>query len=352
MLLWSLAAASAASLGAALCHSIVRLAACEILVFAFASTSSASTIIAETALDSRRASWLGYVGTAAALGGSACLVLMPIVGPTEYSFRWALLISVLPAVFLPKLAGLIPESNRWEKAFADGAIARSSALALVAPPYRSRALPLLGAVLLGTIGSVAVLSWTYYYGVSVVGVPASYISTWSLIANMIGILGLRLGAWSAERHGRVPTVVVFGIAGEVAALWGFLGPPAGCAMPALWLGVGYCWGSLMSSACSVAGNSAGAELFPTAIRATLGGWVGFIVAGASAFSQLLVASLIGPLGGLSHTIAAVSLVGLGGAAIFGFYIPETRGIPLEIASGEVASLDARSETFHPRYEQV
>jgi len=58
----------------------------------------------------------------------------------------------------------------------------------------------------------------------------------------------------------------------------------------------------------VAANSAIAELFPTALRGTIMGWITLCVAIYVVASQVMIAVLARPLGGLSNVIGWVSLL--------------------------------------------
>jgi MFS family permease len=85
---------------------------------------------------------------------------------------------------------------------------------------------------------------------------------------------------------------------------------------------------------TVGANSAATELFPAALRATMIGWQGITAAVFSMLAQIMIAALIGPLGGLTNVIRYLALLGIPSAAIFGAFIDETRGLPLDIAAKE------------------
>ena len=52
------------------------------------------------------------------------------------------------------------------------------------------------------------------------------------------------------------------------------------------------------------------------------------------FAQILIAALIGPMRGLTNVIIYFALLGIPSAIIFGLFIDETRGLPLDVASKE------------------
>jgi MFS family permease len=336
MLLACVTATSLACAGAAMATTLRVFAAFNLLIFAFvgAAGGCAITIIVEEIPDRERASALGYVGIAGSIGGSICLALMPAFAATRYSYRLAYFAAATGIALVPVLAKLVGESHAWTRAQASGRIDAMRFYSVFSPTYRRRAVAMLTSQLLGTIAVVSVNSWNYYYAVTVVGISSAKASAGLLLGTLFGVVGFRLGAHSAERFGRVRTVVGFGLVGELAVLWNYIGPPAHISMPGVWLATGYCCGAFVGSASSVAGGAAGAELFPTPIRATMGAWSSLVGAAGSLIAQLLIAHLVKPLGGLSYTVAALSMLGPASLIIFGCLIEETAGLSLAVASKE------------------
>ena len=80
---------------------------------------------------------------------------------------------------------------------------------------------------------------------------------------------------------------------------------------------------------TVGANSAATELFPAALRTTMIGAQGITAAAFSMLAQVLIAALIGPLGGLASVVRYLALLGIPSAVIFGLFIDETRGLTLE-----------------------
>jgi hypothetical protein len=92
---------------------------------------------------------------------------------------------------------------------------------------------------------------------------------------------------------------------------------------------------------TVGANAAATELFPAALRTTMIGCQGITGAAFSMLAQIMIAALIGPLGGLTNVIRYMALLGIPSAAIFGMFIDETRGLPLEVAAKEEEWASAR-----------
>ena len=193
---------------------------------------------------------------------------------------------------------------------------------------------LIACALMAAISSTAAGSFIYYHAVSVAGLSAGAASTMTLVGGGIGLLGFPLGAWTAERFGRVPTVVGFGIFITAGHLWFYWGPPTHFAWPLLWLATGFFWFSVCDNAGTVASNAAATELFPTALRGTMIGWFALVSAASSIISNAAVAALAHKMGGLSIVVGALSIVGIPAAILFGLIIDETRGMTLETASKE------------------
>ncbi|MBV8054265.1 MAG: hypothetical protein JO071_03385 [Deltaproteobacteria bacterium] len=106
--------------------------------------------------------------------------------------------------------------------------------------------------------------------------------------------------------------------------------------PLIWLLTAYCWFKVASGVMTVGANSAATELFPAALRATMIGWQGITAAAFSMLAQVIVAALIGPLGSVTQVIRYLALLGIPSAALFGLFIDETLGLPLEVAAKEAA----------------
>ena len=110
------------------------------------------------------------------------------------------------------------------------------------------------------------------------------------------VIGFPLGAWTAERFGRVPTVVGFGIFITAGHLWYYWGPPTHFAWPLMWLGTGFCWFDICDNGGTVASNAAATELFPTPLRGTMIGWFALVSAIGAVISNAAVALLAHAMG--------------------------------------------------------
>jgi MFS family permease len=336
VLLWCMTATPLCALGAAASFSKTVFALFEIPLYAFigATVSCSVVMLAEALPVAQRAKGQSYGGLAVTLGGGLCVILMPLVVGAGYSWRWLLVLSGVGLLGVPRITRALPESQRWERAAASGATGQSAFYDVFGPRYRGRAVPILICFLLSTIASTAATSWGYFHAVSVVGLSAGAASTMMLVGGGVSMLGFVLGAWGAERFGRVPTIVSFGLMVAGGTLFFYWGPPAGFAHPGLWLGAGFCWFSAAMNGAMVGGNSVATELFPTALRGTMIGWFALMGAVASVTAQTAIALLAQPLGGLSVVVGYLGLLTIPSAIIFGSFIEETRGLSLDVAAGE------------------
>jgi MFS family permease len=103
------------------------------------------------------------------------------------------------------------------------------------------------------------------------------------------MLGFPLGASSCERYGRIPTIFVARVSISLGALAFYWGPPAHLAFRSLWIELTYCSFTAGLSAELVSGHSLATELFPTAIRGAMMGWLALIGAVAAVSAQALIA---------------------------------------------------------------
>ena len=274
MILWCIAAMPLCSLASAVATSLVAFTAFQIALFAFVGAAGAGCVVmlSEELPIARRAHGQSIGGLAASVGAGVCVFLMPIFIAYGWSWRWMFVLSAAGIAMLPAMAHLLPESARWERSDAEGITRRTNFYDVFQPLYRKRSITMIVCALAAAISTTAANAFGYYHAVSVVGLSAAATSTMTIVAGGIGLLGFPLGAWTAERFGRVPTVVGFGIFITAGHLWFYWGPPTHFAWPLMWLSFGYFWFNVCDNGGTVASNAAATELFPTALRGTMIGW--------------------------------------------------------------------------------
>ena len=336
MILWCMAAIPVCSIGAAVSTSLLWFAIFQIGLYAVvgAAGSGCVVMLSEELPIARRARGQSFGGLSASVGAGLCVFLMPIFDAYGVSWRWMFVISAAGIAMLPAMARLLPESERWELSDASGITTRTRFYDVFQPLYRKRSITMIVCGLAVAISTTAANAFGYYHAVSVVGMSSAATSTMTIVAGGLGLLGFPLGAWSAERFGRVPTAVAFGIAITAGHLWYFWGPPTHLTWPLMWLSTGFFWFNVCDNGGTVAINAAATELFPTPLRGTMIGWFALVGAIGAVISNAAVAVLANKMGGLSIVVGALSIVGIPAAILFGLMIDETRGLSLEMADKE------------------
>jgi len=347
IILSSLVLAPLFAIGAALAPNAIVFAICEILISALlgGSVSSAIVLLAEEMPIERRAQGQAFAAFASAIGGVLSYIVIPLLLEWGYSWRWLLAPCAAGIVLAVPVARMLPVDSRWARMASSGSVAKSHFYDILHPLYRRRALALLACAALDTMAGTAVNGWLYFEAVSIIGLTPQKASTLVVAGMVFGMIGFPLGASTSERFGRVPTVMYVGGAAWLGALAFYWGPPKGVNWPLMWLLAAYCWFKMASGVMTVGANSAATELFPAALRTTMIGWQGITAAVFAMLAQIMIAALIGPLGGLTKVIRYFALLGIPSAAIFGTFIEETRGLPLEVAANE----DAWAKTRRSRH---
>ena len=341
------------ALGAALARHPAPFALFEILISALlgGSVSSAIVLLAEELPVKERARGQAFAACASAVGGVLGYSVIPFLLQWEYSWRWLLAPCIAGIGLVFPVARMLPVDSRWARLASTNSVSGSRFYDIFHPLYRRRAITLLVCAALDTIAGSAVNGWLYFDAVSIIGLSPQKASSVIVAGMGLGMLGFPVGAWASDRFGRVPTVMYVGGAAWFGAFAFYWGPPNGVTWPLAWLVAAYCWFKIASGVMTVGANSAATELFPAGLRTTMIGWQGITAAAFSMLAQVMIAALIGPLGGLANVIRYLALLGIPSAAIFGTFIDETRGLPLEVAAKEEAWARAKNFPGEPPMER-
>jgi MFS family permease len=328
------------SLGAALATHTSWFIIFEIVAYAAIGATMTSSIVmlAEALPTNRRSQGQGIGNFAIGLGGGLCVILVPLFVRYGISWRWLFVLPAVGLIGVPLMTRIVPESRRWEYAAAIGATDSTRFYDVFRSKYSKRAIPLVIATLFGEVSGAAVPTWIYFHAVSVVGLSPVKGSAILLIGGTVSVAGLALGIKMADDVGRVRTIVILGLAGLLGILAFYWGPPANCRWPTLWLILAHAWFATTGRGLLVAANSAVTELFPTALRGTIMGWLLFCIALSAITAQASISILAKPLGGLSNVVGWLALLTIPSVLIWGLFIDETRGLSLEAAAGETAPL--------------
>ncbi|HSK23864.1 MAG TPA: MFS transporter [Egicoccus sp.] len=282
----------------------------------------AGVVAAEESRAADRAGAIALVTAAYGLGSGVVSVGRGLL-PGDPSFRVVTAFSLLPLALVPLLGRRLREPS----------IARTRPRPQGRPgavPARYRRRVVVLAALVGMIAVATGPGFTYLfvYGERVLGASPLEVAALVLAAGPLGLAGILLGRWGADRLGRRVTGAVTLAGTGLAVAVAYSGSLVG-------LAAGYLATVLLAGAFAPAQGALAAELVPTAIRATVAGWV--TVAGViGAVAGLAVFGVVADATG-GFSVAGWSLGGLVAVSAFGFLaLPETRGLELEDLEGGVA----------------
>lgn len=280
----------------------------------------AGVVAAEESRSVDRAGAIALITAAYGLGSGIVSVGRGLL-PGDPSFRVVTAFALVPLlVLVPLLGPHVREPSisrrRTRPEGRPGAVPR---------PYRRRV-----AVLAFLVGMIAVatgpgFTYLFVYGERVLGAAPLQLAALVLAAGPLGLAGILLGRWGADRLGRRITGAVALSGTGLAVALAYSGSFAN-------LVVGYLAAVLLGGAFAPAQGALASELVPTAIRATVAGWA-TVTGVLGAVTGLAVFGVVADATG-GFAVAAWSLGGLVAASAFGFQaLPETRAIELEDLEG-------------------
>ncbi len=293
--------------------------------------------ITEVSSDDARARGQSWFGLISGLGGAIPLALAAGLGDRPDGWRVGFAVAALWIFALPWLWSRIPETGRFENAFDDGRARRARMRDLLRPEYRRRTVGIVIVSFLRGAALTAVGFYTFHHGVDNLSLPAWAVSLTFVGGGAIGMVGNPLGAWSCQRYGRRPTLVL-ALCVHVGSAIAFYWVPPGELWPTIAsLSVCFFGFNLGIQAFGVADRLIDTELFPTPLRASFAGLRMITSAGANSTGSFAVAALTawtgsmpGAITGIGATLIPISIV------LFLWVVPETRGLTLEEASLEEA----------------
>jgi MFS family permease len=279
----------------------------------------AGVVAAEESRSVDRAAAIALITAAYGLGSGIVSVGRGLL-PGEPSFRVVTMFALVPLLLLPLIARGIREpaiaAGRGRSAGLPGALPRH---------LRGRV-----AVLAALVGGIAVatgpgFTYLFVYGERVLGASPLQVSTLVLAAAPVGLAGLLAGRWSADRLGRRITAALAMAGTGLSVAVAYSGD-----FPAL--SVGYLTTILLGSAFAPAQGTLASELVPTAVRATVAGWLA-VTGVAGAVIGLTAFGVLADLTG-GFVVAARLIGALVAVSALGFVaLPETRGTELEDLEG-------------------
>jgi MFS family permease len=260
-----------------------------------------------------RAKAVALIAAGYGVGAGITALLLGAVG--SGGFRIVFALAVVPMAFVPLARRYVVEPDRYVVAEA-APTHPVPVLGAVERPYRARLLVVAGLAFAVSVITGPANSYLFVYAENVRGL--SHWETAAMVAGagVVGLAGLLLGRWLADRVGRRVTC-----AATIAAMCAFGVLTYGGPRPALV--IGYELGVLTAATFAPAGGALANELFPTAVRASVAGWN--VVAGVlGAVAGLLVFGAVADTGGRFGLAAAVTFLPVLLAIPLFALLPETR----------------------------
>jgi MFS family permease len=289
-----------------------------------ATNAIAAVIAAEETNSRHRAKALALVTAGYGIGAGMTALLRGVAGE-GLGFRGLFALALVPLAATPLLARWLEEPDRYQRLRAardpELAAARPAVLGRVRADLRPR-LRLL-AVLAFSIAFVTgpMNTFLFVYAENALGMARSSTAAMVLAAAPVGLVGLVVGRWAADRLGRRVTAAG---AQAVVALAGMLTYSGSRTAVA----AGYLLGILVASAYAPSFGALGAELFPTSARATAAGWL--VAAGVlGAVAGLVAFGLLTDALDSFATAAVLICAPVVVASVLFARLPETRGLELE-----------------------
>jgi MFS family permease len=288
-------------------------------------TNAVAVVVAAEETETRdRAKAIALMTAGYGIGAGLTALVRGVAGD-GLGFRGLFALALVPLAAVPLLARRLEEPDRYQRLRAAQdpglAAARPAVLGHVRADLRPRLWLL--AVLAFAIAFVTgpMNTFLFVYAENALGISRSSTAVLVLAAAPIGLIGLLIGRWAADRLGRRVTAAS---AQAVVALAGMLTYSGSRAA----LAAGYLLAILVASAYAPSFGPLSAELFPTSVRATVAGWL--VAAGVlGAVAGLVAFGLLTDALTSFATAAVLICAPVILTCVLFARLPETRGLELE-----------------------
>ena len=288
-------------------------------------TNAIAGVVAAEETESRdRAKAIGLLTAGYGIGAGLTALVRGVAGD-GLGFRGLFALALVPLAATPLLARRLEEPDRYRRIRA----AEDPQLAATRPPVLGRVPPALRprlwllAALAFAIAFVTgpVNTFLFVYAENALGMSRSSTAAMVLAAGPVGLVGLLIGRWAADRLGRRVTAAGTQAMVALAGMLTYSGSRAAVAG-------GYLLAVLVASAYAPSFGALGAELFPTVARATAAGWL--VAAGVlGAVAGLVAFGLLTDALDSFATAAVVICAPVVLTCVLFARLPETRGLELE-----------------------
>jgi MFS family permease len=288
-------------------------------------TNAIAVVVAAEETETRDRSKAIALMTAGYGVGAGLTALIRGVAGDGLGFRGLFALALVPLAAMPLLARRLEEPDRYQRLRA----AKDPELTAARPAVLGR----VGADLRPRLGLLAVLAFSiafvtgpmntflFVYAENALGMSRASTAAMVLAAAPVGLLGLLLGRWAADRLGRRVTAAGTQAIVALAGMLTYSGTRSAVA-------AGYLLAILVASAYAPSFGALSAELFPTRMRATVAGWL--VAAGVlGAVAGLVAFGLLTDALGSFATAAVVVFGPVVLTCLLFTRLPETRGLELE-----------------------
>jgi MFS family permease len=301
-----------------------------VALFAFgrpmlSATNAIAVVVAAEETETRdRAKAIALMTAGYGIGAGLTALARGVAGD-GLGFRGLFALAVVPLAAVPLLARRLEEPDRFQRLRAaedpELAAVRPAVLGRVRSGLRPRLWVL--AVLAFAIAFVTgpMNTFLFVYAENALGLSRSFTAAMVLAAGPVGLAGLLIGRWAADRLGRRATAAGAQAMVALAGMLTYSGSRTAVA-------AGYLLAVLVASAYAPSFGALSAELFPTSVRATVAGWL--VAAGVlGAVAGLVAFGLLTDALASFATAAVLICAPVILTCVLFVRLPETRGLELE-----------------------
>jgi MFS family permease len=301
-----------------------------VALFAFgrpmlSATNAIAVVVAAEETETRdRAKAIALMTAGYGIGAGLTALVRGVAGD-GLGFRGLFALAVVPLAAVPLLARRLEEPDRFQRLRAaeepELAAVRPAVLGRVRADLRPRLWLLAVLAFAIAFATGPMNTFLFVYAENALGMSRSSTAAMVLAAGPVGLAGLMVGRWAADRLGRRITAAS---AQAMVALAGMLTYSGSRTTVA----AGYLLAILVASAYAPSFGALSAELFPTSVRATVAGWL--VAAGVlGAVAGLVAFGLLTDALASFASAAVLICVPVILTCVLFARLPETRGLELE-----------------------
>lgn len=266
-----------------------------------------------------RAKAIGLIAAGYAVGSGTTALLHGLAN-SSIGFRGIFALALVPLVGVVLLRGRLVETDRFAVQ-AQAADHPPPVLGAVRRPFRRRLVLVCTLAFAVSVVTGPANSFVFIYAQNILHLSGVATSLMVVVAGAVGLGGLLLGRFLADRVGRRVTGAAATAGLAVAAVIAYSGSHLG-------LYGGYELAALSGGCFAPAAGALANELFPTSVRASVAGW--YVAAGVvGAIVGLVVFGAVADVGNRFAVGGAVTFLPIVVASGLFFALPETKGRELE-----------------------